>query len=106
MFSMDCAHNQVNHWPNVDPFQLPYLLDFFSQVCVFGNFVCIYILEINGAAVLIIWTPFIFLGVGIFFLFFLIGIVGGGVQLGPVGTAATIRPIVPVPGDYDDGEIG
>jgi hypothetical protein len=39
-------------------------------------------------------------------LFFLIGIVGGGVQLGPLGTAATIRPIVPAPGDYDDGEIG
>jgi hypothetical protein len=37
---------------------------------------------------------------------FLIGIVGGGVQLGPLGTAATIRPIVPAPGDYDDGEIG
>jgi hypothetical protein len=32
--------------------------------------------------------------------------VGGGVQLGPLGTAATIRPIVPAPGDYDDGEIG
>jgi hypothetical protein len=32
--------------------------------------------------------------------------VGGGVQLGPFGTAATIRPIVPAPGDYDDGEIG
>jgi hypothetical protein len=31
---------------------------------------------------------------------------GGGVQLGPLGTAATNRPIVPVPGDYDDGEIG
>jgi hypothetical protein len=31
----------------------------------------------------------------------------GGVQLGPLGTAATNgRPIVPVPGDYDDGEIG
>jgi hypothetical protein len=29
---------------------------------------------------------------------FLIGIVGGGVQLGPLGTAAS--------GDYDDGEIG
>jgi hypothetical protein len=37
---------------------------------------------------------------------FLIGIVGGGVQLGPLGTAATNRPIVPDPGDYDDGEIG
>jgi hypothetical protein len=31
--------------------------------------------------------------------------VGGGVQLGPLGTAATNRPIVPAPGDYD-GEIG
>jgi hypothetical protein len=38
--------------------------------------------------------------------FFLIGIVGGGVQLGPLGTAATNRPIVPAPGDYDDGRIG
>jgi hypothetical protein len=37
---------------------------------------------------------------------FLIGIVGGGVQLGPLGTAATNRPIVPAPGDYDHGEIG
>jgi hypothetical protein len=36
----------------------------------------------------------------------LIGIVAGGVQLGPLGTAATNRPIVPAPGDYDDGEIG
>jgi hypothetical protein len=32
--------------------------------------------------------------------------VGGGVQLGPLGTAATNRPIVPAPGDYNDGEIG
>jgi hypothetical protein len=32
--------------------------------------------------------------------------VGGGVQLGPLGTMATNRPIVPAPGDYDDGEIG
>jgi hypothetical protein len=31
---------------------------------------------------------------------------GGGVQLGPLGTAATDRPIVPASGDYDDGEIG
>jgi hypothetical protein len=37
---------------------------------------------------------------------FPIGIVGGGVQLGPFGTTATNRPIVPAPGDYDDGEIG
>jgi hypothetical protein len=36
---------------------------------------------------------------------FLIGIVGEGVQLGTLGTAATSRPIVPAPGDYDDGEI-
>jgi hypothetical protein len=26
--------------------------------------------------------------------------------LGPLGTAATNMPIVPAPGDYDDGEIG
>jgi hypothetical protein len=26
--------------------------------------------------------------------------------LGPLGTAGTIRPIVPTPRDYDDGEIG
>jgi hypothetical protein len=32
-------------------------------------------------------------------------ILGGGIQ-GPLGSAATNRPIVPVPGDYDDGEIG
>jgi hypothetical protein len=32
--------------------------------------------------------------------------VGGRIQLGPLGTAATNRPIVPSPGDYDDGEIG
>jgi hypothetical protein len=30
----------------------------------------------------------------------------GGVQLGPLSTAATNRTIVPTPGDYDDGEIG
>jgi tetrahydromethanopterin S-methyltransferase subunit G len=36
--------------------------------------------------------------------FLLIGILGGGIQ-GPLGTAATNRPIVPAPGDYDDGEI-
>jgi hypothetical protein len=32
--------------------------------------------------------------------------VRGGVQLGPLGTAATNRPIVPASGDHDDGEIG
>jgi hypothetical protein len=32
--------------------------------------------------------------------------VGDGVQLGPLGTAATNGPIVPAPSDYDDGEIG
>jgi hypothetical protein len=31
---------------------------------------------------------------------------GNDVQLGPLGTAATNRPIVPAPGDYDDGDIG
>jgi hypothetical protein len=30
---------------------------------------------------------------------------GGGVQSGPLCTAATNSPIVPTPGDYDDGEI-
>jgi hypothetical protein len=30
----------------------------------------------------------------------------GGVQLGPLGTAATKRSFVPASGDYDDGEIG
>jgi hypothetical protein len=40
------------------------------------------------------------------FFIFLIGIVGGVVQVGPPGTAATNRFIAPAPGDYDDGEIG
>jgi hypothetical protein len=31
---------------------------------------------------------------------------GSGVQLGPLGTAATNMPIVPALGDYDDGETG
>jgi hypothetical protein len=39
-------------------------------------------------------------------IIFLIGKVGGGVQLGLLGTAATNRPIVPAPGDCDDGGIG
>jgi hypothetical protein len=29
-----------------------------------------------------------------------------GVKLDPLGTAATNRPIVPTPGEYDDVEIG
>jgi hypothetical protein len=29
---------------------------------------------------------------------------GGGVQLGPLGTAATNRPFMPASGDYCDGE--
>jgi hypothetical protein len=32
--------------------------------------------------------------------------VGGEVQLGPLGTAATNRLILPAPGNYDDEEIG
>jgi hypothetical protein len=39
-------------------------------------------------------------------LFFLIGIVGNGVQLGPLGITANNRLTVPAPGDYDDLEIG
>jgi hypothetical protein len=31
---------------------------------------------------------------------------GGGVQLGPLGTAVTDWPIVPASGDYDGGEFG
>jgi hypothetical protein len=41
---------------------------------------------------------------GKFFHVFLSGI-GGGVQLGPLGTAATKKHSVPAPGDFDDGEI-
>jgi hypothetical protein len=40
------------------------------------------------------------------YVVFLIGIVSGGAQLGPLGTAVTNRPIVPTPGDYDDEKIG
>jgi hypothetical protein len=40
------------------------------------------------------------------YLINLIGIVGGGIQLGPLCSAATNRPIVPAPGNYDDGEFG
>jgi hypothetical protein len=35
-----------------------------------------------------------------------IRIVGDGVQLGPLCTSATKWPIVPAPGDYEDGEFG
>jgi hypothetical protein len=38
--------------------------------------------------------------------FLLIGIVGGGVQLGPLSTGATNRLIVLAPADCDDGVIG
>jgi hypothetical protein len=31
---------------------------------------------------------------------------GGGVQLGPLGRSATNWPLVPAPGDYEDGEFG
>jgi hypothetical protein len=33
-------------------------------------------------------------------------LLGARVQFGPLGTAATDWPIVPAPGDYDDGEFG
>jgi hypothetical protein len=36
----------------------------------------------------------------------LIRLVAGGVQLGPLSTAATEWPIVPVLGDYEEGEYG
>jgi hypothetical protein len=39
-------------------------------------------------------------------VFFLICIVGGGVQTGSIGTSATYWPIVPAPGDCEDGEFG
>jgi hypothetical protein len=37
------------------------------------------------------------------YIYFLIRIVGGGFQLGHLGTSATSWPIVP---DYEDGEFG
>jgi hypothetical protein len=39
------------------------------------------------------------------YVIFLIGILWNGVQFGPLGTAATNKPIVSAPGDYGDGEI-
>jgi hypothetical protein len=39
-------------------------------------------------------------------IIFLIGIVGGRVQLGPLDNAVANRPIVLPPGDYDDRETG
>jgi hypothetical protein len=39
-------------------------------------------------------------------LAFPIRLVRGGVQLGPLGTAATEWPIVTAPGEYDDGKFG
>jgi hypothetical protein len=38
--------------------------------------------------------------------FFFIRLVGGGIQRGPLGTAANDWPIAPAPSDYDDGEFG
>jgi hypothetical protein len=38
--------------------------------------------------------------------FFLICIVGVGSKLGPLGTSATYWPIVPTPGDCENGEFG
>jgi hypothetical protein len=42
----------------------------------------------------------------IHFIIFLIRIIGGGVQLGPLGTSVTNWPILLAPGDYEDGEFG
>jgi hypothetical protein len=42
---------------------------------------------------------------GVFYFLFEVNFIGGGVQLGLLGTAAINRPIVPAPCDYDDGEI-
>jgi hypothetical protein len=39
------------------------------------------------------------------FLIRLVG-AGGGVHLGSLGTSSTNWPIVPAPGDYEDGEFG
>jgi hypothetical protein len=36
----------------------------------------------------------------------IIGIVGGGIQLGPLSTSATSWHIVPAQGNYEDGEFG
>jgi hypothetical protein len=42
-----------------------------------------------------------------YYFYFLIRIVGGGVHIEcPRGTAAMYLPIVPVPGDCEDGEVG
>jgi hypothetical protein len=52
-------------------------------------------------------AEFLFCCCSIFALEFVFNsLVAVGVQLGPLGTAATDRPIVPAPGDYDDGEFG
>jgi hypothetical protein len=37
---------------------------------------------------------------------FFIWLVGGGIQLGPLGMSGTSWPVVPAPGDYEDGEFG
>jgi hypothetical protein len=44
-------------------------------------------------------------GIPIYFLL-TIRILGGGVQLVPLGTSTTNWSIVPAPGDYEDGEFG
>jgi hypothetical protein len=38
--------------------------------------------------------------------FLLVRMVGDGVQLGKLDTSATDWPIVPAPGDYENGELG
>jgi hypothetical protein len=47
----------------------------------------------------VFWRCLVRMSAGTPIIIFLIGIVGGGVQLGLLGTAATNRPIVPAQGD-------
>jgi hypothetical protein len=61
---------------------------------------------LDGCAVAGTWRTLSMAHLSLLNYIFLIGIVGGWVQLDPLGTTATNRPIVPTPGDYEDGEIG
>jgi hypothetical protein len=58
----------------------------------------------RGAFTRSVAFTFMAMKVEIHYLFFSIRLVGGGVQLGPLSTAATDWPLVPAPDNYDDGE--